>query len=202
MTEGAERGWNSGVGWGTMPSAMVTLPLRPDSDFSRAVFKLIRPHIPRERWPVDAVRGRFEPAGDGMWLEVEFDDFPANYAALAAQLVREARVDLVLKSPAAYACAVVVRTKRWRDVFLYGFLPLMFAIPMMAALSDNAMRMAGALFSVDLLALVGFQAMLTRARANMAAARFIANIPSPGLKLQLSAPVEGPPLGGGQFPEV
>jgi hypothetical protein len=181
---------------------MVTLPLRPDSDFSRAVFKLIRPHIPRERWPVDAVRARFEPAGDGLWLEADFDNFPANYAALAAQLVREARVELVLKSPAAAAAAAVVRVKRWRDVFLYAFLPLMFAIPLMAPLSTNAMRLAGALFCVNLIGLLAFQAALTRARARMASGRFIANIPAPGLKIHLGGPAESARIGGGAMPEV
>lgn len=180
---------------------MVSLPLPPESDFSRAVFKVIRPHIPRERWPVDAVRTRFEPGMDGMWLEADFDSFSSAYAALATQLVREAGVDLVIKSPMASAAAAVVRAKRWRDVALYAFLPLMFAIPLMAALSDGAMRFAFLLFCVDLLALVIFHAALVRKRLGMREARFIAHIPAPGLKINLAARAEGSPRGE-PMPEV
>lgn len=171
---------------------MVSLPLPPESDFSRAVFKLIRPHIPRERWPIDSVRATFEPAGDGLWLEADFDGLPASYAALAAQLVRQARVDLVLKSPAAWEAAAVVRTKRWRDFSLFAFLPLMFAIPLMAVLSDTAMRLALLFFCVDVVVLLALQVNLARQRARMAAARFVANIPAPGLKIQLAARASQP----------
>ena len=180
---------------------MVTPPLQPQSDFSRAGFKVIRPHIPRERWPVDTVRARFEAGANGLWLEAAFDDFPASYATLAPRLVREAGVDLMIKSPMAAAAAAVVRAKRWRDVGLYAFLPLMFAIPLMAALSDAAMRLAGLLFCVNLAALALFQALLVRKRARMAAARFIAFIPAPGLKIALGARTEGPPRGE-PMPEV
>lgn len=169
---------------------MVSLPQQPESDFSRAVFKVVRPHIPRERWPVDTVRARFEAGGDGLWLEADFDNFPSAYARLAAQLVREAGVDLMIKSPLASAAAAVVRAKRWRDAGLYAFLPLMFAIPLMAALSDAAMRFAVLLFCVDLALLVGFQALLVRKRAAMVAERFIAHIPAPGLKINLAARTE------------
>ena len=166
---------------------MVTLPQQPESDFSRAVFKIIRPHIPRERWPMDTVLGRFEVAGDGLWLKADFNNFPKAYADLAAQLVREAGVDLVLKAPAAPAAAAVVRAKRWRDVGLYAFLPLMFAIPLMAALGDDAMRFALLLFCLDAVFLAFFQAILVRQRTAMAAERFIAHIPAPGLKINLGS---------------
>lgn len=180
---------------------MVTPPLQPDSEFSRAVFKVIRPHIPRERWPMETVRARFEAGASGLWLEGAFDDFPIPCAKLATRLVREAGVDLVIQSPLAAEAAAVVRAKRWRDAGLYAFLPLMFAIPLMAALSDAVMHLAGLLFCVDLVALAIFQAMLVRKRAHMAAARFIAFIPAPGLKIALSGRTEGPPPGE-PMPEV
>ncbi|HLO75723.1 MAG TPA: hypothetical protein VK196_04635 [Magnetospirillum sp.] len=180
---------------------MVTLPLQPESEFSRAVFKVIRPHIPRERWPVDSVLGRFQAGDDGMWLSADFDDFPRSYAVLAAQLVQQAGVDLVLKSPMALAAAAVVAVKRWRDAALYAFLPLMFAIPLMAALSDAAMRSAVLFFCVDLVALVIFQALLVGKRAKLAEGRFIAHIPAPGLKIHLGGRQEGP-LGSEPMPEV
>lgn len=194
------RDWKSRRELGTM-CTMVTLPLQPDSEFSRAVFKVIRPHIPRERWPLDTVRTRFEAGDNGLWLEASFDDFATSYANLAKQLVREAGVDLVIKSPLAAAAAAVVRAKRWRDVGLYAFLPLMFAIPMMAALSDAAMRLAVLFFGVDLLTLALFQAVLVRRRAQLAAARFIAFIPAPGLKIALGSRSEGSPRGE-PMPEV
>lgn len=180
---------------------MVSLPLPPESDFSRAVFKLIRPHIPRERWPIDTVRTRFEAGADGLCLEADFDNFPSSYAALATQLVREAGVDLVIKSPMAPAAAAVVRARRWRDAALYAFLPLMFAIPLMAALSEPAMRTAFFLFCLDALALAAFHATLLHKRAVMREARFIAYIPAPGLKIHLGTRTEGSPLGE-PMPEV
>lgn len=180
---------------------MVSLPQQPESDFSRAVFKVIRPHIPRERWPVDAVRARFEAGGDGLWLAADFDNFPSAHARTASQLVREAGVDLVIKSPIASAAAAVVRAKRWRDACLYAFLPLMFAIPLMAVLSEAAMRFAVFLFCVDLMVLTAFQALLVRKRAIMAAGRFIAYIPAPGLKIHVGAKAQGPHPGE-PMPEV
>lgn len=170
------------------------LPLPPESEFSRAVFKLIRPHIPRERWPVDTVRARFEPGGDGLWLDGYFDDLPHAYARLAAQLVREAGVDLVIQSPMAAGAAAVVRAKRWRDAAMYAFLPLMFAIPLMAPLSESAMHMAALLFGLDLLVLPAFQSALASKRKQLKDARFIAFIPAPGLKINLSGRGEGLPL--------
>lgn len=171
------------------------LPLPPESEFCRAVFKLIRPHIPRERWPVDTVRARFEPGGDGLWLDAYFDDLPTAYAHLAAQLVRESGVNLVIASPMAAAAAAVVRAKRWRDAALYAFLPLMFAIPLMAPLSEGAMHLAALLFGVDLIVLPVFQNTLAGKRKQLKAAHFIAFIPAPGLKLSLSGRGEGSPLG-------
>ncbi len=180
---------------------MVSLPQPPESDFSRAVFKLIRPHIPRERWPVEMVRGRFEADASGLWLKAEFDDFPAAYTAIASGLVREAGVDLVIKAPLARAAAAVVRAKRWRDAALYAFLPLMFAIPLMAALSESAMRFAVLLFCLDLGALIWFQVMLAGRRAALAAERFIAHIPAPGLRLSFAGRGEGS-LSSEPMPEV
>ncbi|MBC7952598.1 MAG: hypothetical protein H7Z12_12370 [Rhodospirillaceae bacterium] len=179
---------------------MVSIPLPPESTFSRTIFKLVRPHIPRERWPMDSIRVLFEPAGDGLWLEAKFEGLPTAYAALAAQLVREARVDLVLQSPAAWQAAAVARTKRWRDVALFGFVPLLFAIPLMASLNDAAMRFALLLCCVDVVALVLLQGVLAKRRAAMAAARFIANIPAPGLKIHLGSRPE--PRGNNTMPEV
>lgn len=180
--------------------AMVSIPLPPESTFSRAVFKLIRPHIPRERWPADSMRVLFEPAGDGLWLDAKFEEFPSAYGALASQLVREARVDLVLKSPAAWQAAAVARTKRWRDFAMFAFMPLLFAIPLMASLSDAAMRLALLLCCLDIVALVLQQGILVKRRAAMAAARFVAHIPAPGLKIHLGARAEA--RGNDPMPEV
>lgn len=179
---------------------MVNIPLPPESTFSRAVFKLIRPHIPREHWPADSVRVMFEPAGDGLWLDAKFEGLPSAYAALATQLVRNARVDLVLQSPAAWQAAAVARTKRWRDSAMFAFVPLLFAIPLMAALSDSAMRLALLLCCVDVAALVLLQGVLAKRRAAMSMARFIAHIPAPGLKIHLGSRAER--RGNDPMPEV
>lgn len=179
---------------------MVSLPLPPESAFSRNVFKLIRPHIPRDRWPNDSLRVMFEPAGDGLWLEAKFEGLPPAYAALATRLVREAKVDLVLQSPAAWQAAGVARTKRWRDACMFAFVPLLFAMPLMAALNDGAMRIALMLWCVDVVLLLALQVSLAKHRATMASARFIANIPAPGLKIQMNSRPEV--RGNESMPEV
>lgn len=181
---------------------MISLPLPPESVFSRAVFKLIRPHIPRERWPVDSVRARFACTGDGLWLDVELDGFSHANARLAADLVRQAGVELVLLSPAAGFAAAVVRVKRWRDFSLFTFLPLLFTIPLAGGFSEAAMTMAAAACGLNSLALLTLQIALLRRRAAMAEARFVAHIPAPGLKITLGARRGGDSLGVAEMPEV
>jgi hypothetical protein len=113
---------------------MVSELLRPDSEFSRAVYKEIRPAIPRAHWPVEALRATFTPSSDGLSLIAGFEGLPPNYAALAAQVVLNAKVDLVLVSPVAALASAVVYSRRWRDTFLYALVPVLFAIPLMAPL--------------------------------------------------------------------
>ncbi len=180
---------------------MTILPLPPESAFSRSVFKLIRPHIPRERWPLESVRGIFTGAGDGLWLDADLNGLPPAHAALAVRLIRQAGVELVLQSPAAGFAAAVVRAKRWRDAALYAFLPSLFAIPFMGSLSDTALQVAVLVCCVDVVALLAFQVALMRRRAAMVAARFIAHIPSPGLKISINGG-KSPPLGLDSIPEV
>lgn len=158
------------------------------SAFAQEVFKTVRPSIPRERWPVEPIRVTFTPLIDGLGLVGNFDDvFPPRFAALATRLVVDAGVDLVVLSPAAHACAAMVRAKRWRDAFLYAFLPLLFAVPLMGALADKAMMAAAALFVADLILLILAQARMSRRRVELAAARFVAEIPVPGMKLHVAA---------------
>lgn len=181
-------------------AVMVTLPLSPQSSFSRTVFKLIRPHISRERWPAENIRAVFEPMGDGLWLEARFEGFSASAAALATQLVRDEGVGLVLQSPAAWAASCVARSKRWRDFCLFSALPLLFVIPFMGALPGAAMQLAAGLFFMDMVALLWLQGQLARNRSRMTAARFVANIPGPGQKIQRAQ--EEHPGGNDGMPEV
>lgn len=162
--------------------------LGPESGFSRAVFKVVRPHIPRGAWPPDAVPGVFRPAGDGLRLDASFEGLPAAYAALAARLVAGAGVELVLASPVAAKAARAFRVRRWRDAFLYAVVPLLFAIPLLGGLGDRAMRLTVIAFCVDVAALVAAHAALLGRRAELADTRFVAEIPAPGLRLKLEAP--------------
>ncbi|MGE5548498.1 MAG: hypothetical protein ACM33T_16450 [Solirubrobacterales bacterium] len=153
------------------------------SVFSVEVFKTIRPSIPRERWPGAPVRGSFKPHASGRFLEATFEDLPASYSELAARLVAAKGVELMAVSPVAYRAAMVVRAKRWRDAFLFAAVPLLFAIPLMAALSATAMKISGLLFAVDMAALVLAHMAVINRRAILISGRFIASIPVPGMRL-------------------
>ncbi len=158
--------------------------LPPDAPFSRSVFKQIRPHIPRTRWPDTPVWALFSPAADGFSLDARFEDLPAADAEQAARWVRQAGLDLVMESPAAPAAMAMFRAQRWRDFCLYALVPLLFAIPLAASLSLAAMRGAGLMFTADVIALVLTQAELVRRRTRLAAVHFSAEIPSPGQRLR------------------
>ena len=159
--------------------------LQPESAFSRAVYTTIRPVIPRTHWPSEALRATFTAMPDGLSLDAVFEGLPPAYAALAAQTVRRGGVDLILSSPVAYWAAAVVRGRRWRDTFLYALLPFLFAIPLMAPLGDGAMRVSMGLFALDALALLASHAKLLQGRSAMADNRFIALIPTPGLRIKV-----------------
>lgn len=164
---------------------MVSELLRPDSEFSRTVYKEIRPVIPRAHWPTDALRATFTPSNDGLALIATFEGLPPAYAALAAQVVLRAKVDLVLVSPVAALASAAVYMRRWRDTFLYALLPVLFAIPLMAALGDTAMRASMALCVVDVTALLVTHARLLNRRAILQRGRFMAEIPTPGLRIKV-----------------
>ncbi|MBI3445996.1 MAG: hypothetical protein HY055_11720 [Magnetospirillum sp.] len=164
---------------------MVSQVLTPDSAFSRAIYKEIRPAIPRAIWPVEALRATFTPTPDGLALIASFDGLPANYAALAAQIVFKAKVDMVLVSPVAALASAVVYRRRWRDTFLYALLPVLFAIPLMAPLGDGAMRISFFLFALNSLALLFAHGLLLQARSRLLDGRFLAEIPTPGLRIKV-----------------
>lgn len=158
------------------------------SPFSQEVFRRIRPGIPRERWPLDAMTVTFTADPSGLFLRANFDDdLPPNYATQAVQVIAHAGVDLVVQSPFATLARAVTLAKRWRDACLYLAVPLMFAIPLMGALADKAMIPAAGLFGADLIALALTQLQLTRCRLTLTNARCVAEIPVPGMRLQVAA---------------
>lgn len=161
---------------------MEHLVLPPESPFSRAVFQTIRPHLAREKWPMGNVSAVVVLAPSGTWLEMHFDGFPAATAELAAQLVRNSRVELILKSPLALLAKQLVSAKRWRDAAAFGLVPLLFAIPFMASLGDLAMKGALLAFCLNVGLLLLCQGRLTRQRDKAAKTKFIAQIPPPGFK--------------------
>lgn len=166
-----------------MTNRHVHLP--PTSTFSKEVYKRVRPHVPRANWPPETVRAAFTAATDGAALRAEFDDFPDDYARIAARAVREAGGELVMMSPLAPAVAAVVQARWWRDTCLLAFVPLMFAIPLMAALGDLAMRLSVVVFTIDSLVLAFSWVVLGMRRSALAGERFAADIPAPGLRLRV-----------------
>lgn len=171
------------------PAAVTTevLLLSVGSPFSQEVFKRIRPSIPRDRWPNEALRATFTPVADGMALQANIDGLPTAYAQAATRIILQAGLDMVVKSPVAFLAAGVVRAKRWRDVFMFAAVPLLFAIPLMSSLASSAMAPASALFGANLVALLLSQIVLIRRRLALGDARFVAEIPVPGLRLQIAA---------------
>ncbi|OAN48171.1 hypothetical protein A6A04_05315 [Paramagnetospirillum marisnigri] len=164
---------------------MIAEILPPDSSFSRAVYTEIRPAIPRGQWPMDALRATFMVAPDGLSLQASFEGLPGPAAAIATQVVARAKVNLVLASPVAYLAGSVVRARRWRDTFLYALLPVLFAIPLMAPLGETVMRLTMGLFALDALALILSHGALMQARGRAIEGRFIALIPTPGLRIKV-----------------
>jgi uncharacterized membrane protein YhaH (DUF805 family) len=164
---------------------MIIEPLTPDSAFSRAIYTEIRPAIPRQHWPVDALKATFTTAANGLALSAEFEGLPVNVAAVANHVILKAGVSLVLASPVAPVAARVVASQRWRDMFLYAFLPLLFAIPLMGALAPGAMKGAIGLFGIEVLGLIATHARLMRWRGELARSRFVAQIPTPGLRIKV-----------------
>jgi hypothetical protein len=161
---------------------IVVLPV--GSAFSRAVYELLRPKIPRTVWPDESIKAAFTPSSNGLYFDVRFDGFQTSYAMLAAHLVREANVKLVLLSPCFVEAKQVMQARRWRDAFLYSAVPLLFAIPLLAALSETAMRLSSGLFALDAVLLTLSHGLLMTKRSALLAKRFVADIPVPGLRLK------------------
>lgn len=168
-------------------SVQEVLFLNAGSPFSQEVFKRIRPAIPRERFPHEPLRATFNCTVDGLALIASFDGLPAKYGSVAEQVVRAAGIDLVVKSPCAMLAGNVVRAKRWRDVFLYAAVPALFAIPLLTVLTKAAMMPSVGLFVLDLVALALAQAHLFHRRLALGTARFVAEIPVPGMRLHIAA---------------
>ncbi|CAA7616418.1 conserved hypothetical protein [Magnetospirillum sp. LM-5] len=167
--------------------------LNANTAFSIEVFKIIGPHVPRGKWPINALHVPFTPSADGLYLIGKFKDLPAPYAGYAAQLVAQAGTKLVLKSPAAWRAARMVKAKRWRDACMFAAVPALFAIPLFGALSRAALLPAAALFVANLVALILTQLALTKARTDLVNTRFVADIPVPGLRLGGVIKQEEPP---------
>ncbi len=157
--------------------------MNANSAFSIEVFKIIGPHVPRGKWPINALHVPFTPSADGLYLISKFKDLPAPYNGYAAQLVAQAGTKLVLMSPAAWGAARVVKAKRWRDACMFAAVPALFAIPLLGALAKAALLPAAALFVANLVALILTQLALTKARTDLVNSRFVADIPVPGLRL-------------------
>ncbi len=174
-----------------------TVSLPANSAFSKDVYKLIRPSIPRAAWPSEAIRTAFTSDPDGYFLTAEFSGLPSDYAKLAGQLVRHAGGELVMASPLAGMAAAVARAHWWRDMCLFAFVPLLFAIPLMASLSTAAMRLCLIPFVADCVGLVLTQMSLSLARGRLGDVQFIAEIPTPSLHLRVTAesPSRGPHRG-------
>jgi hypothetical protein len=164
-----------------MATPLLLLP--PNSPFSKDIFKRIRPRIPRHAWPPETIRVHFEPGPDGAFLAATVEGLPADYAKLAAAIIREAGTALVMDSPMALLTLGVVQARRRRDAALYASLPLLFAVPILGHFDRTLMQPAILLFGLDLVGLIAFHLILAGRRARLAASSFLADIPVPGLRI-------------------
>ena len=162
----------------------VILPVH--SHFSVEVFKTIRVGIPRSEWPSDHLVGLFVPTGDAMALMAEFEDVPEKVEATARALVMARGAELVLLSPFGTLAVEAYKVRRWRDTSLYGLVPALFGIPIMASLLPNGFASMTALALADLLILVISQVKMLALRHKLLQSRFIAMIPSPGARIKIS----------------
>lgn len=161
--------------------------LPPNSHFSQEIFKLIRPKIPNEAWPVgQPVVCLFMPIPSGMALVAEFEHLPAGYKKQAEQTIMAKGVSLVKDSPAAIPANTMFKAKRWRDIFMFALLPLVFAIPIVDGLFNNADHIVTLIAGLDLVGLVLAQIRLGQTQTALVEARFIAQIPTPGMRIKLS----------------
>ena len=165
------------------------------SVFSIEVFKAIRPVVPRPAWPAGQLTALFIPRADGMALIAEFEELTGEAHARAEARIIEKGVELVMMCPAARLAVEVFKAKKWRDTFLYGLVPLLFAIPFSAGLQPELMTVFAGLTLADLAALLVAQLRLSAAGSAVQAARFIAQLPVPGLHIRLDEPAPPvPPL--------
>ena len=172
----------------TIPLWHGSAALPPNSEFAREIYKLIRPVIPNQVWPVgEPVVGLFTPLADGMALTAELEHLPTTYKRLAEQIIAAKGVGLLKQSPAAHAANQMFRTKRWRDICLFALLPLAFLIPVVDGLFPQAEHGATLLAGLDLLGLIASQLRLLRAQDTLVESRFIVHIPSPSMKIRLNA---------------
>ncbi len=161
--------------------------LPPNSHFSMEVFKIIRPGIPQHGWPVgQPVTGLFLPLPNGMGLQVEFDHLSGDHRRHAEYAVLEQGAALVMDSPAARPAVIVYKTKSWRDVALYALLPLLFAIPIVDGLNSNLNHLTIGASILNFIVLIAAQLKLSSAQKKLAEARFIAHIPTPGMKISVA----------------
>ena len=161
--------------------------LSPNSVFSREVFKIIRPHIPAHGWPVgQPVTGLFLPIPSGMALMAEFEHLSGEYRKHAEQAVLEKGVELVLESPSAPHAYSVFKAKRWRDVCLYALLPMLFTMPVFNGLFPNAIHGLMIATVADMAGLIASQLILSRTQTRLIESRFIAHIPTPGMRIRVS----------------
>ncbi|MBI5163760.1 MAG: hypothetical protein HY985_07640 [Magnetospirillum sp.] len=179
----------------------MTMPIQPlptGSAFSRAVFKALAQVLTREYWPPENMRGLFVPEPNGAFLHASFDVLSDGAAEKAAMAVRRAGVKLVMASPAAAQALQVYSCTQWRNGAAYALVPLLFAIPLMAGLSDEAVQIATMLFGVDLVALILVHALLMKLQAALGQARFLADLPVPGFRVQEARAAPPLPLEEGE----
>ena len=161
--------------------------LSPDSPFSREIFKLIRPGVPHQSWPVaQPLIGLFMPIPSGMALVAEFEYLTGPAKKYAEQAILSKGVALVKESPAAYQANLMFKAKRWRDICMFALLPLIFAIPIVDGLFEPADHAVMLIAAADFIGLIAAQLNLGRAQDALVESRFIAHIPTPSMKIRLN----------------
>ena len=161
--------------------------LPSNSAFSMEVFKIIRPGIPNQAWPVgQPVVGLFLPIPSGLGLVAEFEHLFGSHKKQAEQAVLAHGFELMKHSPAAYQANQVFKAKRWRDACMFALLPLLFAIPIVDGLFSSADHLMMLISAADFCGFVAMQLRLGSAQKTLVESRFIAHIPTPSMRIRLN----------------
>jgi hypothetical protein len=124
-------------------------------------------------------------------LKAEFEHLSPDGRRDAEYAILGKGASLVLDSPAAFQAILVYKAKSLRDVALYALVPILFIIPIINGLISKFTHFSIALSVLDFAVLIAAQLRLGILQKKLKNSRFIAHIPTPGMKVSIA---HKPPL--------